>query len=121
MNISPIGKPITKNNTLNNKNIYNYTPFELRKMFCKIPPSLILTRISQIKEHLKIEIIKKNQINNIVFSEEIIDNDIEQKINTALENIKYDIFEGNVYTLSDSSVNFLRLLFYNIDTSNLNI
>ncbi len=120
IHISTIGTKSIKqdyNYTKNNINIYNFTPYQLRKMFCKVPTSLILTRLSQIKEHLKNEIVKKNQINNINLTDEIIDNNIEQKINTALENIKYEIFEGNIYTLSESSINFLRLLFYNINLS----
>jgi hypothetical protein len=118
MSISPICKPINKGIYLkNNVNIYNFTPFELRKIFCRAPTSLVLTRLSQIKEHLKIEMIKKTQLNNVKLSDEMINNDIEQKINTSLENIKYEIFEGNIYTLSKGSINFLRLLFYTINVS----
>jgi hypothetical protein len=113
-NISPIGTPnVNKDPKMSNLDVNNLTPYELRKMFSSAPTSLILTRISNIKEHIKSEIIKKKTMNKSYIDYNLINDDIDNKINSALENIKYEIFAGNISQLSETTINFLRLLFYN--------
>ena len=80
---------------INNAMIYNFTPYQLRKIFCKLPTSLILVRIEQIKEHIKSEIIKKKIANKEPIDHNTINNNIDVKINSSLENIKYEIFADN--------------------------
>ena len=77
------------NTGINTTMIYNLTPYQLRKIFCKLPPSLILVRIEQIKGHIKSEIIKKKIANKESIDHNTIDNNIDVKINSSLENIKY--------------------------------
>ncbi len=115
-NILPICPPkVSQNRYQKHMAINNLNPYELRKKFCNLPPSLILTRISYIKEHLLNEVIKKKTMNNSTIDYDVINNDIDTKINMALENIKYEVFAGNVSQLTEMTVNFLRLLFYNTD------
>jgi hypothetical protein len=110
-NILPIGTPIV--NKVYNMENNNLTPNELCKMFCKASPSFILTRISSIKDYIRNEIIKKKNMNNSIIDHDLINNDIDSKINCALENIKYEIFAGSFTQLSEMTINFLRLVFYN--------
>ncbi len=111
---SPIIHPTFGNNKTIENNVNNLTPYELRKKFCNSPPSLILTRINHIKEHLLNEIIKKKNMTNSKIDYDLINNDIDVKINSALENIKYEVFAGNIPQLSEMTINFLRLIFLNI-------
>lgn len=115
-----INSGINNNITIiNNTMIYNFTPYQLRKIFCKLPTSLILVRIQQIKEHIKSEIIKKKIANKESIDHNTIDNNIDLKINSSLENIKYEIFADNQPQLSEMTINFLRMLLLNINLNNI--
>ena len=120
-NIFPISHNEITNTGINTTMIYNLTPYQLRKIFCKLPTSLILVRIEQIKGHIKSEIIKKKNANKELIDNDTIDNNIDVKINSSLENIKYEIFADNQSQLSEMTINFLRMLLLNINLSNIKL